>query len=89
MYTLQVWFKHKVKCMFALMSFSCQFYNNECVSQVLVFPPLEIVPGQARVPPGARLQLRARGGPPPHLAALHYRATHGLQHVDVRDLSYY
>ncbi|CAB3246872.1 unnamed protein product [Arctia plantaginis] len=51
--------------------------------EVLVFPALEIVPGKARVPPGARLQLRARGGPPPHLASLHYAPLTGRAHVEV------
>ncbi|KAJ8714954.1 hypothetical protein PYW08_004935 [Mythimna loreyi] len=51
--------------------------------EVLVFPPLEVVPSKARVPPGARLQLRHVGGPPPHLAALHYQAMSGLTHVEV------
>ncbi|RVE45434.1 hypothetical protein evm_009869 [Chilo suppressalis] len=51
--------------------------------EVLVFPPLAIVPGKARLPPGARLQLRHRGGPPPHLASLQYRATTRQDHVEV------
>ncbi|XP_047032094.1 nuclear pore membrane glycoprotein 210 [Helicoverpa zea] len=51
--------------------------------EVLVFPPLSALPRVGRVPPGARLQLRHAGGPPPHLAALHYRAVSGLSHVEV------
>uniref|UniRef100_A0A2A4JEH8 Nuclear pore membrane glycoprotein 210 n=1 Tax=Heliothis virescens TaxID=7102 RepID=A0A2A4JEH8_HELVI len=51
--------------------------------EVLVFPPLSVLPRVGRVPPGARLQLRHAGGPPPHLAALHYRAVTGLSHVEV------
>ncbi|XP_075980282.1 nucleoporin 210 [Anticarsia gemmatalis] len=54
--------------------------------EVLVFPPLEIVPSTGRVPPGARLQLRHRGGPPSHLATLQYKAISGLSHVEVSTL---
>lgn len=51
--------------------------------EVVVFGVLEVVPGRARVPPGGRLQLRHRGGPPPHLATLHYRPLTGLNYVEV------
>lgn len=54
--------------------------------EVLVFPPLEIVPSTVRVPPGVRLQLRHRGGPPSHLATLNYKAISGLSHVEVSSL---
>ncbi|CAH2043416.1 unnamed protein product, partial [Iphiclides podalirius] len=40
--------------------------------EVVVFPALRVVPERARLPPGARLQLRHAGGPPSHLADLHY-----------------
>ncbi|XP_059057889.1 uncharacterized protein LOC131851404 [Achroia grisella] len=52
--------------------------------EVLVFPPLQIVPATARIPAGARLQLRRSGGPPLHLASTHYRlagaSTRGSHH---------
>ncbi|KPJ15624.1 Nuclear pore membrane glycoprotein 210 [Papilio machaon] len=50
--------------------------------EVVVFPALRVVPSSARVPPGARLQLRHAGGPPPHLADLHY---HLASHTDKLD----
>lgn len=50
---------------------------------MLVFPLLEIIPGKAAVPPGARLQLRHHGGPPPHLASLHYKLAEPQAHVEV------
>ncbi|KOB72105.1 Uncharacterized protein OBRU01_12635 [Operophtera brumata] len=40
-----------------------------------------IIPSVARVPPGARLQLRHAGGPQPHLASLHYAPLTGLSLV--------
>ncbi|CAH0694527.1 unnamed protein product [Spodoptera exigua] len=51
--------------------------------EVQVFPALAVVPSRPRLPPGSRVQLRHVGGPPPHLAQLHYRPTHGLPHVEV------
>ncbi|XP_013180062.1 PREDICTED: uncharacterized protein LOC106126767 [Papilio xuthus] len=51
--------------------------------EVVVFPALRVVPGAARVPPGARLQLRHAGGPPPHLADLHYRLAAHTDRLDV------
>ncbi|KAI8439286.1 hypothetical protein MSG28_013120 [Choristoneura fumiferana] len=51
--------------------------------EVLVFPPLSVVPERARLPPGGRLQLRHAGGPPPHLAALHYKLVSHAASVEV------
>ncbi|KAJ0174740.1 hypothetical protein K1T71_009848 [Dendrolimus kikuchii] len=51
--------------------------------EILVFPPLEIIPSKARVPPAARLQLRHHGGPPHHLATLQYKPVTGLNYVEV------
>ncbi|KAL4708976.1 hypothetical protein ACJJTC_005837 [Scirpophaga incertulas] len=51
--------------------------------EVLVFPPLGIVPQKAALPPGGRLQLRHRGGPPPHLATLHYHLVSQQPHIEV------
>ncbi|KAL0821632.1 hypothetical protein ABMA28_005074 [Loxostege sticticalis] len=51
--------------------------------EVLVFPPLRIIPENARIPPGARLQLRHQGGPPSHLASLHYRAVSKHKYLEV------
>ncbi|KAM3965882.1 nucleoporin 210 [Aphomia sociella] len=45
--------------------------------EVLVFPPLQILPSSARIPAGARLQLRSAGGPPSHLASAQYRRASG------------
>ncbi|XP_013140748.1 PREDICTED: uncharacterized protein LOC106105069 [Papilio polytes] len=50
---------------------------------VVVFPALRVVPGAARVPPGARLQLRHAGGPPHHLADLHYRLADTTDKIEV------
>ncbi|XP_053610955.1 nuclear pore membrane glycoprotein 210 [Plodia interpunctella] len=50
--------------------------------EVVVFPPLEIVPGKSRLAVGGTLQLRHRGGPPPHLAKLTYRSA-ASQYVEV------
>ncbi|CAG5033254.1 unnamed protein product [Parnassius apollo] len=52
--------------------------------EVVVFPALVAVPSRARVPPGARLQLRHVGGPPAHLARLHYRVAHHTDRIHVR-----
>ncbi|CAG9788624.1 unnamed protein product [Diatraea saccharalis] len=51
--------------------------------EVLVFPPLSIIPEKSKLPPGARLQLCHRGGPPPHLAALQYRASTRQDYIEV------
>ncbi|XP_050347880.1 nuclear pore membrane glycoprotein 210 [Nymphalis io] len=51
--------------------------------EVVVFPALRVEPPSARVPAGGRVQLRRAGGPPAHLATLHYRATSGQQHLQV------
>ncbi|CAK1586816.1 unnamed protein product [Parnassius mnemosyne] len=51
--------------------------------EVVVFPALAVVPSRARVPPGARLQLRHAGGPPAHLARLHYRAAHHTDRIHI------
>ncbi|XP_068617712.1 nuclear pore membrane glycoprotein 210 [Battus philenor] len=51
--------------------------------EVVVFPALRVVPEVARVPPGARLQLRHTGGPPAHLADLHYHSLVPTDRVDV------
>ncbi|KAI8439283.1 hypothetical protein MSG28_013120 [Choristoneura fumiferana] len=53
--------------------------------EVLVFPPLSVVPERARLPPGGRLQLRHAGGPPPHLAALHYKLVSHAASVEVAE----
>ncbi|XP_061719116.1 nuclear pore membrane glycoprotein 210 [Cydia pomonella] len=51
--------------------------------EVLVFPPLSVVPPRARLPPSGKLQLRHEGGPPPHLAALHYKLYEHSRAVEV------
>ncbi|XP_045774932.1 nuclear pore membrane glycoprotein 210 isoform X2 [Maniola jurtina] len=51
--------------------------------EVTVFPALRIVPERSRLPAGGRVQLRHVGGPPSHLAALSYHATHGQTHLQV------
>ncbi|XP_072944602.1 nuclear pore membrane glycoprotein 210 [Epargyreus clarus] len=56
--------------------------------EVCVFPALRVVPARARLPPGARLQLRHAGGPPPRLAALHYRAATTGANVEVSPSGY-
>ncbi|XP_037293056.1 uncharacterized protein LOC115446691 isoform X2 [Manduca sexta] len=42
--------------------------------EIGVFGALRVEVSHARIAVGAKLQLRARGGPPAHLAAAHYRA---------------
>ncbi|XP_060804760.1 nuclear pore membrane glycoprotein 210 [Amyelois transitella] len=51
--------------------------------EVVVFPPLEVVPRESRVPLGGRLQLRHRGGPPPHLANILYHTVGTQSYVEV------
>ncbi|XP_026495641.2 nuclear pore membrane glycoprotein 210 [Vanessa tameamea] len=51
--------------------------------EVVVFPALRVEPATARLPAGGRVQLRRVGGPPAHLAALHYRAASGHDHLQV------
>lgn len=56
-------------------------WSNEL--EVLVFPPLAIVPSRVRLPIGGKLQLRHSGGPPTHLATLHYETVDGVHNADV------